>query len=342
MAAVLGLLAPPVAAGTVAPASAVERPAAAIPRAAPTPLRSDGDWVCAEIGKRRWIDVAADGKPILKKVISTVADRLVALHSPELQGIGKAFGLGGVYLLEHAQANCSTETLAKTVQALPFLSLTPRTQLYPDRNQYSQALQNSVSAADAAQQFIAAGARQDQMTAERVRELATALCTEATQPGAPQTNLADYIQAADLRAAGAVKTVMSLTLEGCAQLTGTQADYLTARLNNQLISNDTVKNLPPTIVGLTATCGNTPDQIVLSWKLFAFATVPETGYALYLRPVGGQWTQLQVHLDPATGNSTFIAPLQQTTYDFALSATDDRGNQSAWTYLTANAAVCRR
>ncbi|MFD9333096.1 hypothetical protein ACFWBF_01550 [Streptomyces sp. NPDC060028] len=176
------------------------------------------------------------------------------------------------------------------------------------------------------------------MSGESVSGLAAELCRQAVRQGTPGIRLGQYLGQADLRAVGAVKTLMSLTLKACPQLPVADADDLAGRLNGFLIGNDRLKNVPPFLLNPRWSCGAAPGQLVLNWD--PLGVHPVDHYDLYHSPDGEKWYPIALAPGSVVNNGIGLFGVAPALHVYALRATDVQGNESAWTDIRACAQIC--
>ncbi|MEV6953791.1 hypothetical protein [Streptomyces sp. NPDC051183] len=324
-AAVLALLAPPVGAAGAAPA-----------RAAPTDRVAD---TCEKLKATVWNDPTPEGKERLKAAAKGIVGDITA-------GTGRAggwdglFGLGSTAVLDFANGKCPKDVLLPAVQSLPYLSGDLRDP--PSRRDYDANFApapggtDEQSAGEAAALFNAAGAQG--ASGETVGNLAAELCRQSVRLGTPEVALGAYLGRADLRAVGAVKTLVSLTLKNCPQLAVLDADDLVGRLNTFLISNDRLTDTPPFLVSPSWHCGATPKQIVLNWQPFAVHRIHR--YDLHHSLDRNKWDPVGLAPGSELNNSISLFGVSPEPHVYALRATDVQGNESPWTYIRTYTQLC--
>jgi hypothetical protein len=300
------------------------------------------DPLCKHFEEQNWFEKRAD-KAGLKKALKTLVVWISKRPWGQARGLGRvpdfAYGVGSTVILEFTKASCPPRTLELAAQSLPYLAPDVQQQpTYPSQQDYATVYQlphiaEALVASEAARDFNNSGATG--MTGPLVLELSDALCF-GTQRGQATTNLSAYLGRADLDALRAVDNLMALTLKNC-RLSPAQAEALAGRLNNFLIINQHLAQLPPYLANPTWYCGAAPQQATLRWT--PRGANPISGYELYVLRPDGRWTESGITVNPSTSAIPLIN-LEQRVYDFALRATDDQGNQSAWVYTRVDPRLC--
>ncbi|MFF9016616.1 hypothetical protein ACF09C_27050 [Streptomyces sp. NPDC014870] len=249
------------------------------------------------------------------------------------------YGAGSTLILGFAKASCPRETLVPAAQSLQYLSPDrPQQQPTTDPQDYNTIFPaptaDNISAQQAAEDFNISGATG--MTGQRVLNLSLAMCID-TKLGEAKTDLRAYLGRADLRAHDAAKTLVSLTRKRC-PLSPVQTEVVAGRLNDFLVFNQELAQLPPFLVNPTWACGATPEQATLRWT--AAGANPITQYELYHLNADGTWTPYNVHPDTIVTSTIGVTNLASGIHDFALRATDDQGNQSGWVTIRTDQQLC--
>lgn len=318
-AAALALLAPPVGAATAAPT----------------------DWAddtCEKLKVTAWSDPSPAGKKLLKLAAKGIVSEITA-RTGRLAGWGGLFGLGSTAVLEFANDKCPKGVLP-AVQSLPYLTDDLQASSSLSRREYdanfAPAPGSTDAAGEAAALFNASGAQG--VSGESVSNLAAELCRQSVRLGTPEVALGQYLGRSDLRAVGAVKMLMALTLKNCPQLPVSAADDLAGRLNSFLVSNDRLADTPPFLVSPSWHCGATLRQIVLNWQPFAVNRIHR--YDLYHSLDGNAWEPIALAPGSELNNSISLFGVSPDLHVYALRATDVEGNESAWTYIRAYTQLC--
>ncbi|MFF1481472.1 hypothetical protein ACFVYD_28660 [Streptomyces sp. NPDC058301] len=251
------------------------------------------------------------------------------------------YGAGATLILGAAKASCPPQTLIPAAQSLRHLApeLPQEQPAYPSSEDYKVIFPppetDGSAALRAAQEFNSTASTR--LSSQQVLNLSDALCNDV-QHGSAQTNLRAYLGRADLDSLDAVNTLVSLTINRCS-LPPAETEAVTGRLNDFLVANQHLAELPPFLVNPTWNCGTTPQEAKLNWVVAG--ANPITGYELYHLNADGSTTSYHVRTAIYRGVTTTTVPnLAPAIHDFALRATDDQGNHSAWVAIRADQRIC--
>ncbi|MFI9240807.1 hypothetical protein [Streptomyces sp. NPDC053079] len=330
---------------TLALAAPVSTANAAVAQRARAPSAiASTDELCKHFEDYSWLDEKAD-KTVIKGVLKGLIEGISKTSWGRNHGLGSlklppaTYGAGSTAILGFAKASCPTETLLPAAQSLQYLApdlpqqrpvLGPQdyNAIYPPRTDADR------SAQQAAQGFNSSGSTG--MTGQQVLNLSDALCADIKR-GEKRTNLSASLGRPDLNATDAANILVSLTRDRC-RLSPPETDAVAGRLNDFLVVNQQLAELPPFLSNPTWVCGASPEQAKLSWT--AGGVNPITLYELYRRNADGTWSPYPYPRDTRGTDTITVLNLGRGIHDFALRATDDHGNQSAWVWIRTNQQLC--